>query len=148
MPTLNRRAVTRLVAAARDLLEGRIGILEGSRTLTGLMHQCGLEGDNDLIILQGVDSESDRFPLGPVRNLWDPKALAELDPEIAAESDSYRGVVVRACELIVERYSRTRTRRDAVEVDVSAVTSTEELHAALSRALELPDYPNSWDAFG
>ena len=39
-------------------------------------------------------------------------------------------------------------RREVVEVDLSGVSSSHELHAALAKALDFPDvYGHNWDAF-
>jgi ribonuclease inhibitor len=39
-------------------------------------------------------------------------------------------------------------RREAIEIDLSAVTSSVELHDLLSRSLDFPDfYGRNWDAF-
>lgn len=89
---------------AREVLDRRSGILEGARALETCLFRCGLEDDADLIIIRGVDSESDRFPLGKARENWDPKALAELDPEIKASGEYYRDVIEEACRRIVVRF--------------------------------------------
>src|SRR5262249_3433177 len=85
----------------------------------------GLETDEDLIIILGVDSESDRFPVGKARDKWDPKALAELDPEMKASAEFYRKAIEDACRNIVARFDYRddadgdALRRVALQADMS-----------------------------
>src|SRR5215813_7548964 len=94
----------RLVEIAREILDGRRGVLDGARVLSALLYRCGLDRDDDLILIISVDSETDRFPLGEVRKRWDPNVLAELDSEIQASEDFYRERIRRGCNLIISRF--------------------------------------------
>ena len=58
----NRQQV---VTVARDILEGRSGVIEGSRLLASLSHRIGLgEFDADFLPFVGIDSETDHLPWG------------------------------------------------------------------------------------
>jgi hypothetical protein len=66
---------------AKDLLSGKLCYIEGSRKLAKLRFVANLENDPDLTPLVAIDSETDAFPFGSVREHWQPNALAKLQPE-------------------------------------------------------------------
>ena len=71
------------VDVARAVVDKREGICAGSRLLSGLAHVLAPDSgiDPDFAVLLALDSETDRFPLGKVRDRWDPAALRALDVE-------------------------------------------------------------------
>ena len=99
----NRRRQAAEVAQA--VLEHRLGICEGSRLLARLAHDLVPDWrmDPDFVVLGALDSDSDRFPLGQIRDQWDPTALAALDVEREEIERRTEPKVMAACRSIVLR---------------------------------------------
>ncbi len=104
MTDVNR--IEQLVGVAEDILEGRIGITEGARKLSAFRSEKNLEADPDLLVATGVDSETDSFPLGDVRDLWNPAALKSKDAERAAVENHYHDYLMAACRRLVEKFKQ------------------------------------------
>jgi hypothetical protein len=99
----NRRQA---VTIARDVLEGRSGVIEGSRLLASLSHRVGLgEFDADFLPFVGIDSETDHLPIGEVRRHWAADALATKDAELAAAEAFYRQRAFEACSRLIARFA-------------------------------------------
>ncbi|WP_288380798.1 hypothetical protein [uncultured Massilia sp.] len=72
-----------VVSTAQAMLDGQLSFLIGSRRLAALRHEIDAAADDsDLLVFVSIDSETDAFPLGEVREHWDQDALARLEPEI------------------------------------------------------------------
>ena len=99
-------AVRDAVDVARAVVNKREGILPGSRLLAGLAHVLVPDWriDPDFVVLGGFDSESDRFPLGKVRDSWDPAALTVLDLEREEMERHWESRVIAACRSIMARF--------------------------------------------
>ncbi len=96
----------RAVQIAHEVLAGRLGVMEGARSLSALRTQVGVaEFDDDFIVFLAVDSETDHLPLGSVRQYWDPLALARKDAEAAEIAKSARPDVFAACRRIISRFA-------------------------------------------
>ena len=91
---------------ARGILEGKQGICEGCRALKGLAYDVVPDwvADPDFVVVGALDSDSDRFPLGQVRDRWDPTALAALDLERQEMERRAEPDVLVACRSIVARF--------------------------------------------
>jgi hypothetical protein len=94
---------TRAIAVALKLIAGEVGVIEASRELSGLRHAITGPSQEYLFQFVGIDSETDHLPLGPVREHWEPGALARKDLEIASYEESYRQAAVEAAEGLIER---------------------------------------------
>lgn len=94
----------KIVAAAQSILSGEIGIIAGARQLCGLGHQVGADRDTDFTFFVGVDSESDHFSIGEVRQHWNPEALRAKDTEIASFEALYREKAFEICRKLIEKY--------------------------------------------
>jgi hypothetical protein len=99
-------AVRNAVDVARAIVEKREGISAGSRLLAGLAHVLVPDWrvDPDFVVIGGFDSESDRFPLGKVRDSWDPTALKALDLQREDMERRWEARVMAACHSIVARF--------------------------------------------
>ncbi len=99
----NRQQV---VTVARDILEGRSGVIEGSRLLASLSHCIGVgEFDADFLPFVGIDSETDHLPIGEVRRHWAADALATKDAELAVAEAFYRQRASAACARLIARFA-------------------------------------------
>lgn len=62
-----------------DLIEGRVGVVEASRYIASARFKLK-QSKNDLFIpFVGIDSQTDQFPLGTVREQWGSDALRRYD---------------------------------------------------------------------
>ena len=52
---------------------------ETSRTIAALRFKLGEEANGLFLPFVGIDSETDRFPLGHVRDHWNAESLASID---------------------------------------------------------------------
>jgi hypothetical protein len=93
-----------VVATARDFLVGNISVTEAARRLVGLAHELGAAFEDPFLTFVGIDSETDTFPLGEVRNNWNPDALLKEDAEREFYEASVRERALEAAGEILQRY--------------------------------------------
>ena len=97
-----------VVSLATALLKGDLGIVEGVRKLVRLRKQVTkVEFDPDFLPLIGIDSETDVFPIGTVRQHWAPEALAKYDREKLIMEAHYRDLAFDACRQLLQRFPST-----------------------------------------
>ena len=101
------RAQREVVAVARDILSGTLGIVAGARRLAKLSHDLRLDRDPDFIFFIGVDSETDHLPAGEVRHHWAADALRQKDEELRDCEASFRDGAFRVCQSLIQRYDKT-----------------------------------------
>lgn len=90
-----------VIATARGILAGTIGILDGSSAMA--CTAVGLDQEDlrkHLLVFNIVASEIDDIPTGEARNLWEPEALAAKDAEAAAYASKVAPEVLDACRAI------------------------------------------------
>src|SRR5262249_41850783 len=94
------------VDVAQAILDKREGICAGSRLLAGLADVLVSDWriEPDFVLFGGVASESDQFPLGKVRDSWEPAAVRALDVEREAIERRWEPRVMVACHSIVARF--------------------------------------------
>jgi hypothetical protein len=103
-------------AIAERLLGGKIGIIEASRQIASLRHGAGIgNGDPDVLLFVGVDSETDHLPIGAGREHWAADALAAKDAEIARAEAFYRKRVLEVCPRLVARYAQEKIPEGAYD---------------------------------
>ncbi|WP_321965226.1 DUF2489 domain-containing protein [Paraburkholderia sp. J7] len=95
-----------VVSTAQAMLDGRLSFLIGSRQLASLRHETDITDDDaDFLIFVAIDSETDAFPLGSVREHWDQRALAKLEPKIK-EAELWASTVgADACRSLIARFA-------------------------------------------
>jgi hypothetical protein len=95
-------APERAIALARRILAGEIGLIEGCRALSSMRWELGDDVRDRFIPFVAIDSETDDLPIGAVRDLWQPDALARKDLEISRCEQLYRTQVAEACMALIE----------------------------------------------
>jgi Protein of unknown function (DUF2489) len=91
---------------ARCMLDGTVGIIQGSRQLVALCHAMHIDPyDSDFLPLIGIESATDHLPLGDDRRRWSAEALAAKDAEAASSEQLYREDALSACRRIVVRFA-------------------------------------------
>jgi|SRR5579871_1576566 len=92
------------------LLSGSIGITEGCRHIARLRHTLG-QSENELFLpFVGVDSETDAFPLGEVRQKRSAEGLMRADEQRTAVETHYTPFVMRASKALRAHVIGTLTR--------------------------------------
>lgn len=101
-----------VVAAARVILDGTLGVVEGSRRIAWLRHDVDpTQEDEHLLSIAGIESQTDHLPIGDWRREWDPEALARFDAEREECERFFRDQAMEACRAIVSRYATTTLYR-------------------------------------
>ena len=93
-----------LVSAAQSIIEGRLGIVEGTRTMIGLAFKLEVQNDEPFLYFQGLDSRTDHFPIGAVREQWNRTSLAREDALREGIEVNVRPQVLSHCETIVRMF--------------------------------------------
>jgi len=90
-----------LINALEAFLSSRIGVVEVSRWVCHARFALR-QGSNPLFTpFVGIASETDNFPVGPVRELWSPDALVRYDQERALLEQHFSSQAMRlATELL------------------------------------------------
>ena len=93
-------------AVAQSTLDGELGIMEAARELSRLSQWILRDwiADDDFQPIGALDSDSDRFLLGQVRQYWDRAALERLDAERVLIEAAARAEILAACHSIVARF--------------------------------------------
>jgi hypothetical protein len=100
-----KTARRQVVEAARAMLDGTLPFIEGSRRIRALHRYVGLpKGDPDMLRFTAIDSETDALPFSEVRKLWQPEALAKLQPEVDRAEQWAREFGHAACQSLIERF--------------------------------------------
>jgi len=90
------------VQVAQAMLSGSLDLVTGCRRLCDLRHQIGA-GDSEIFLpIVGFESETDDYPLGPVRARYNKKYVEKLDQEIRDYVERAGPGVLGACRRIVE----------------------------------------------
>lgn len=102
------------IEAAREVLDGKLSVIEGCRRLNAL--SCDLVDDwrvdKDFAVFGAVDSETDCLPVGAVRQHWNSSALVREDEKIEVAEALYRDRVMAACSNLVRRFESTGSNRE------------------------------------
>lgn len=92
---------------AQKMIDNKIDFVEGCRKIAQLSSSYLDNSDIDhldehLLVIRGVSSESDRFPIGEVRTTCSQKHLAELDLQKDDFIIFYSSTVLSSCQNIIE----------------------------------------------
>ena|SRR5579883_27559 len=105
------RVGARLLAVVRGILASSIGITEGSHLLVSISYEPGASWRSEMIVFEGIASETDDLPVGTVRQFWNPDALASKDLERTAYEARMRGRALEACRSLAKRLSEDPTSK-------------------------------------
>jgi hypothetical protein len=87
------------------MLAGKLSYIEGARRVRDAQTAAKLDWrDPDLLPFSGIVSETDALPTGETRALWQPAALAALQPEIDRKEVWAREFGEPHCRSPVERF--------------------------------------------
>src|SRR5688572_25757107 len=92
------RDEAKIVEIAHAMLDGAVGIIEGSRRINDLRAALGIYHlDEDFVGFVAIDSETDTLPIAEVRTLWNEEALVEKDREVEEAERLYRERALEDC---------------------------------------------------
>lgn len=94
----------KLISIANAILEEKIGIIEASRELAGYNYEMK-DKNGQLNIFRSIDSDTDHFPMGELRKLWDQQSLVRVDLEIKNYEEDVRDEVREACKKLIKELS-------------------------------------------
>jgi hypothetical protein len=99
-----RKRCRKVRALAQRIIDGKIGVIEGSIQMGAFQTWLHAHEEKEFRIFRAVYSASTDLPIGKVRELWEPEALREKDEEIRKIEIAYRARVIKAAAAIKERY--------------------------------------------
>ena len=95
-----------IVGAAREVLAGELGLLEGARVIAShRLHLDPDQEDEDLLGIAGIESQTDHLLLGEHRLRWQADALPAKEAEIAEAERVFGPSVLKSCSALIRRYS-------------------------------------------
>jgi hypothetical protein len=91
---------------AQAIIDGELGLIEGSVRLAALAHDVVPDwvADKDFVVFGVFASDTDHLPYGTARQYWSKGALWEADGEIQAREDNNRDAILEACRNLIERF--------------------------------------------
>lgn len=96
----------RIVQAARDMLAGKIGIVDGSIAICRA--RPGLDDSdlqNELLFpFIAFESELHNFPIDEVRKLWNQEALKAQDARVGEIVSAAQPEILEACKTLLESW--------------------------------------------
>jgi hypothetical protein len=113
---------------ARAIVDGRLGLVEGSWKIRDLAFAAADVGDEMhalFVPFVAVTSETDHLPLGAARASWDPDVLREKDREVRAYDEAHRAEMVPHCRALAARVGSGHGRADRVLHAYAEVRRTE-----------------------
>lgn len=99
----SRETNKHIVATARELLSGSVGIIEACRSMVPMLSEVDepLRSSEAVLVLIAVESETDEFPVGPQRQHWAADILRERDHERDAYLAKVRKDVEDSCRTLI-----------------------------------------------
>ena len=94
----------KIVAICEAMLNGKIGIIAGSRSLQSLGFELFKEHNEDFLIFLGIDSQTDHLPVDKERMNWNLEALDRKDVEISEWEKFYSDDALSQCTKLVEKF--------------------------------------------
>ena len=95
----------KLISIAKAILEEKVRIIVASRELAD--YNYNMDDKKGLLnIFRSIDSDTDHFPIGEVRQNWDKKALAREDIKMKAYEEDVKDEVKQACKKLIEELGK------------------------------------------
>jgi len=100
-----KRAGIQLASIAEQALAGSGDLLSAVRLIVELRHKLDNPDDEVFHHLVAIDDETDRFPLGEVRQHWSAEALVRADCEREAYMAKAEPDIRRALQAVARRFA-------------------------------------------
>jgi hypothetical protein len=94
-----------LISVATSMLGGNINLIEGVRKICTLRHAVG-DPDNEVFMpFRAIESETDHFPLGQMRECCAKDYLQRMDNEMQRYIVDAKNDILIACRKIIQIFS-------------------------------------------
>jgi len=104
-------ARSKIAEAAREMLSGRLSFLEGARIIVRFNALAGLaNSDPDIVPFVTISSQTGALPLGETRKLWEPAALAKIQPQIEQAEKWAAEHATPHCRALIARFGANAGR--------------------------------------
>ena len=120
-----RKDCRKVRALAQRIIDGQVGVIEGSIQMGAFQTWLHATEDKDFKVFRAVYSDSTDLPIGDVRKFWDPTALNKKDQMIHEVEERYRRSVIEAAQRIKEKYEGIDNRANK-PVDATARSPIDE----------------------
>jgi hypothetical protein len=95
---------TELVNVANAMLQGEVNLIEGCRRICNLRDQ--IDSENKVFLaIEGIESDTDHFPLGKFREQCAPDYLKKMDNEMDRYVEDAREDILKACREIIRVFA-------------------------------------------
>lgn len=103
MENLVKRQIAR---TAQQILVEEIGLVDGCRRLIKLFNSLDPEEwDGELFNpIIAVESETEYVPVGELRSMWNPQALAIKEAQAKTYLDQVKDWIYQACRGLIDKY--------------------------------------------
>ena len=98
-------------AVAKDLVEGRSGVIATADALCSLAGWLRITDDEDIVVFLQIRRRVVELPTGPERAMWAAHALARADIKISAIEASWSATALKAAQSLMEKYAPALQRR-------------------------------------
>ena len=95
-----------VVAIAEDIIQGRVGIVEGCRAIAALRHETGDSKNVPFGPIVGFESETDHYPIGEVRKRYNSEYVQSLDRELDEHINQDGELIKDACRTLIRAFRR------------------------------------------
>src|ERR1700678_1219719 len=92
-------------ARAKDLIEGKLSVLNAANAIRPLVFWVRAEMDADLSVFKTISDETIGLPVGPERQYWSEEALQREDRKIQSLEERWKPAALASAHRLVERYS-------------------------------------------
>ena len=94
-----------LVSVASSMLASEKSLIEGVRQICALRFEIEDPENEAFLAARGIDSETDAFPLGPMRATCSPEYLERMDREMQSYLSEARADILAVCREIVATFA-------------------------------------------
>jgi hypothetical protein len=106
---MNRHRARRAIAdAARSFVDGSAHAVDVCRTILSLSVPAELEDGDELDVIRGVESQTEDYPLGDLREKYSPDYLRRVEAETEAFLARMRPALDDACRRLMSRLEGPR----------------------------------------
>ncbi|AOZ04637.1 hypothetical protein BKK80_01350 [Cupriavidus malaysiensis] len=94
-----------LIVLANSMLAGELNLIEGVRQICALRFAVEDPENEVFLVIRGIDSETDTFPLGAMRANCSPEYLSRMDNEMQRYLSEAQVDILEACREIIKAFS-------------------------------------------
>jgi hypothetical protein len=95
-----------IAGQAQAILDGTTAVIEGVREIVSAASDLTDDdrNDPDLLLIAGIESETDHMPTGDARELWNPEVLAETEGRAARYVARREPEINDACRRLIGKF--------------------------------------------